>query len=188
MKSTTQYRKATPDDFDGILRLQNKNLLTNINDEDLSQGFLTIPISKKQLDRISSAHGIFVAIHGTEVIGYVMAQSLELAVGSPLIAHMISRVKEIVFEGFSLSSCKLLNYGPVCIEKQYRGKGILDRLFKLMLQTLQGQFDVGIGFVSEQNPRSYSAHKNKLGLRLIDEFEFNGQKYYTFAFAITEKN
>jgi hypothetical protein len=57
-----------------------------------------------------------------------------------------------------------------------------------MLQTLQGQFDVGIGFVSEQNPRSYSAHKNKLGLRLIDEFEFNGQKYYTFAFAITEKN
>ena len=115
------------------------------------------------------------------------AQSVDIAISSPLIARMISRLKDFMFEGFSLSSCILLIYGPVCIQRQYRGKGILDKLFNLMLRELKGTCDVGIGFVSEQNPRSYNAHKNKLGLTLIDEFEFNGQKNYTFAFAVGQK-
>ncbi len=186
-KPAIQYYKATPINFEGIFRLQNKNLITALQGGDLSQGFLTIPISKDQLHRICSEHGIFVALQGSEVIGYVMAQSVELAIVSPLIAHMFGRLKNVVFEGSQLSSCTLFNYGPVCIEKQYRGKGILDNLFNLMLQTLQGQFEVGIGFVSEQNPRSYYAHKKKLGLQLIDEFDFSGQKYFTFAFAVTRK-
>lgn len=54
-----------------------------------------------------------------------------------------------------------------------------------MLQTLKGQYDVGVAFVSERNPRSLHAHQDKLGMEAVDEFEFNGQKYWTLVFGLT---
>ncbi len=188
MKSATQYRKATSTDFAGIIRLQNDNLITALQGKDLSQGFLTIPLSVEQLHRINREHGIYVACQGKEIIGYLMAQSVEIATGSPLIARMLSRLKKFIFEGVVLSSCKVFVYGPVCIDREHRGQEILEELFKVMLQTLQGKYDVGVAFVSALNPRSYNAHKNKLGMRIADEFEFNGQKYWTLVFAVKQKD
>ena len=181
------YRKATPTDFDGILHLQHQNLITTLQEKDLSQGFLMIEFTREQLHTINGELGIFVAIHDKEVIGYLMAESIDFAVGWPLIAHMFNRLKEFTFDNVPLSSCKLFVYGPVCIEKKHRGQKILDGLFKVMLNTLQGQYDVGVAFVSALNPRSFNAHKIKLGMRIADEFEFNGQKYWTLVFAVEQK-
>ena len=182
-----QCRKATPADFEGILHLQHQNLMTTLRGEDLSQGFLTIEFTREQIHKVNSELGIFVALQGEKVIGYVMAESIEFAVGSPLIAHLLNRLKEIVFDNVPLSSRKLFVYGPVCIDKEHRGRRILAELFKVMLQTLQGQYEVGVAFVSALNPRSFHAHTNKLGMRMIDEFEFNGQRYWTLVFAVEQK-
>ncbi len=56
-----------------------------------------------------------------------------------------------------------------------------------MLETLQGHHDAGVAFVSAQNLRSFNAHKIKLGMRIADEFEFDGQKYWTLGFALGHK-
>lgn len=186
-QSLIQYRKATPTDFDGILHLQHQNLITTLQEKDLSQGFLMIEFTKEQLYKINGELGIFVAVQGKEVIGYLMAESVDFAVGSPLIAHMFSRLKEFTIDNVPLSSCKLFVYGPVCIDKQHRGKKILDGLFKVMLNALQGQYDVGVAFVSALNRRSFNAHKNKLGMRIADEFEFNRQEYWTLVFTVEQK-
>jgi len=182
-----QYRKATPTDFDGILHLQHQNLITTLQEKDLSQGFLMIEFTREQLYKINSELGIFVAIHDKKVIGYLMAESVDFAVGSPLIAHMFNRLTEFTFDDVPLSSCKLFIYGPVCIDKHYRGQTILNELFQVMLKTLQGQYDLGIAFVSKLNPRSFNAHNNKLGMRIADEFEFNGQKYWTLIFTVEQQ-
>lgn len=179
-----QYRKANPDDFEGILRLQHENLITTLPQKDLSQGFLTIPLSREYLYRINNEHGIFAACQGREIVGYLMAQSVEIAMESPLIVHMLNRLKECRLDGIPVSSRKLFVYGPVCIDKRYRGQKVLDKLFALMLQTLQGQRDVGIAFVSENNPRSFHAHTGRLGMQVADEFEFKGQQYHTLVFSV----
>ena len=185
-QSLIQYRRAIPDDFDGILRLQHQNLITNLQVQDLSQGFLMIAFEREQLYRINGELGIFVAVQEREVIGYLMAESVDFAVGSPLIAHMLDRLKEFTIDGVLLSSRRLFVYGPVCIDRQHRGRRILDELFKVMLKTLQGRYDAGVAFVSALNSRSFHAHKDKLGMRIADEFEFNGQKYWTLVFAIKQ--
>ncbi len=182
-----QYRKATPADFDGILGLQRQNLITTLQEKDLSQGFLIIEFTREQLYKISSDLGIFVAVQDKTFIGYLMAQSVDFADESPLIAHMLNRLKEFTFDSVPLASCKLFIYGPVCIDEQYRGHKILDGLFDIMLKTLQGHYDAGVAFVSAQNLRSFKAHKIKLGMRIADEFEFNGQKYWTLVFALGQK-
>ena len=77
------YRKATLIDFEGILRLQHQNLLTNLTGEDLSQGFLSMEFTREQLHKVNSELGIFVAVQDKLVIGYLMAETVEFAVGSP---------------------------------------------------------------------------------------------------------
>ena len=131
-----QYRKAAPPDFEGILRLQHQNLLTTLQGEDLSQGFLSIEFTREQLHKINSELGIFVALQNKEVIGYLMAESIEFAVGSPLIAHLLKRLKDSLFEDIPLSSCSLFIYGPVCIDRQSRGHGILEGLFGIMKERM----------------------------------------------------
>ena len=177
------YRKASPTDFEGILRLQHQNLLTTLKGEDPSQGFLSIEFTREQLHRINSELGIFVAVQDKSVIGYLMAETAEFAVGSPLIAHMLKRLKNIVIDDIDLSCCFFV-YGPVCIDRGYRGRGILEGLFGIMKEALSADYDFGVAFVSHQNHRSLKAHTAKLGVRVIDEFEFGGERYYTLAFRL----
>jgi hypothetical protein len=179
-----QYRKATPADFEGILILQQQNLLTTLQEEDLSEGFLSIEFTREQLHKINSELGMFVAVEDKAVVGYLMAESVELAVGSPLIALMLKRLKDMTFEGVPLSSSSLFVYGPVCIAKGQRGQGILEGLFKIMKESLLSLYEVGVAFVSERNPRSLQAHTAKLGMKIEDEFEFGGGRYRTLAFRL----
>jgi predicted N-acetyltransferase YhbS len=179
-----QYRKAIPADFEGILRLQHQNFLTTVKEKDLSQGFLSIEFTREQLHKVNSELGIFVAVQGKAVIGYLIVESVEFAVGSPLIAHMLKRLKDVLFDGVSLSSRCLFVYGPVCIDKQSRGQGILAGMFGIMKELLKSDYDVGIAFVAQDNPRSFQAHTAKLGMRVIDTFEFGGGRYSTLAFKV----
>jgi hypothetical protein len=178
------YRKAMPTDLEGILLLQHDNLMTNLQREDLSQGFLSIEFTREQIRKINGELGIFVAVQDKRVIGYLMAETLEFAVQSPLIAHMLKRLKDVFFDDHPISSYSLFVYGPVCIDRRSRGRGVLEGLFNGMLRTLKGEYDVGVAFVSEQNPRSLHAHQNKLGMTVVDEFEFNGQTYWTLVFGL----
>ncbi len=178
------YRNACTADFEGILRLQHRNLLVNIQMEDLSQGFLSVELTWNQLQTINTDLGIFVSIHDKTVIGYLMAETVEFAMGSPLMALMLQRIKGTTVEGFPLSTSRLFVYGPVCIESRYRGIGILEKLFALMKETLKDDYDVGIAFVAQINARSYHAHTTKLGMKKIDSFEYLGKQYFTLAFRV----
>ena len=44
------------------------------------------------------------------------------------------------------------------------------------------RYPILVTFVNKINPRSYEAHKRKLGLDVIQEFEFNGNSYYEMVY------
>jgi hypothetical protein len=182
--TSIQYRKAVPADFEGILRLQHENLLSLLPEEERSQGFLSIEFTREQIRTVNDDLGIFVAVQDKTVMGYLMAESVEFAVQSPLIAFMLKRLKDVCFEARPISSFSLFIYGPVCIDKKARGKGVLEGLFRVMRESLENNYEVGIAFVSNRNPRSLHAHTEKLGMSVVDEFEFKGEKYKTLAFRV----
>jgi hypothetical protein len=39
-----------------------------------------------------------------------------------------------------------------------------------------------VTFINKLNERSFAAHTRKLNLEIIDEFQFNGNSFYTLAF------
>jgi hypothetical protein len=51
-----------------------------------------------------------------------------------------------------------------------------------MRREFVARYPIGITFINRINERSAAAHMRKLGLSLIDEFEFSGRYYYGLAF------
>ena len=44
------------------------------------------------------------------------------------------------------------------------------------------QYPYLVTFINKINTRSFSAHTKKLGLHVIQEFEFNGNQYYELVY------
>ncbi len=176
------FRKALKSDVPTILELQKRNLLHNLPPQDRQDGFLSIEYSTAQLEWLAGEIGIFVATENDHLAGYLIAQPMDFAMQSPLIDTMVNRFSDVIFRARPLSGVRTFIYGPVCIEKGSRGTGVLRGLFNVMLRTLKDRFDTGVAFVSVRNPRSLRAHQDKLGMKVVDEFDFNGQKYHTLAF------
>ncbi len=176
------FRRAVPPDFPDILELQRQNLLQNLEHQDLQEGFLSIEYSLEQLERLNRELGIFVARDNDRLAGYLIAQPMDFALQSPLISSMVRRFPDVHYKKRPLSELKIFIYGPVCIDRDFRGRGVLEGIYAVMLATVKGHYDAGVAFVSRKNPRSLYAHRDKLGMKVVDEFEFSGLKYDTLVF------
>ena len=49
------------------------------------------------------------------------------------------------------------------------------------------RFEILVTFVNVINERSYAAHKRKLGLDTIQEFEFNDNRYYEMVYDTSKR-
>ena len=86
------------------------------------------------------------------------------------------------FQGRALSDQKTFVYGPVCVDRAYRGRGVLRGMFRTLLGEIAARFDAGVAFVAEDNQRSLAAHVAGLGMHDVGEFEFKGKRYRILAF------
>jgi GNAT superfamily N-acetyltransferase len=181
---TIIYRQALERDFDAILSIQRQNLFGNLADGERAQGFLSVEYRADQLEEINRGLGIFVALDADRVLGYAIAETPQFAQQVPLLAHMIGRFPALAFDGRPLPALRNLIYGPVCVDRAARGRGILGGLLGEMSRTLADRYDAGIAFISQVNPHSYHAHVDKLGMRVIDEFDFDTRRFWTVAFSL----
>lgn len=183
-----QVKIATMDDIDGILKLHNKYQIDSIKQEDKKDGFVTTAFSKEQLrDIITQEQGIFLAIKNDKIIGYVMSASWQYWSKWSLFAYMIKNLSNLSYKGKILSTKNSYQYGPVCIDKNHRGSGVLETLFDFALDSMEKRYEVLVTFINKINTRSYNAHKNKLGLEVLQEFEYNDNLYYELVFDTSKR-
>ncbi|HEY7715764.1 MAG TPA: N-acetyltransferase [Candidatus Binatia bacterium] len=179
-----EYRRATPADYAAILRLQSANFIANLSEEERKQGFLSAQFTLDQTARIAEDLGTTLAMVGNQVAGFLCAFRNEFETGSPVIAKMLESYDRLVFEGKPLSAFKNYVYGPVCIGKQYRGRGLLRGLYEAQKRVLAGEFEIGVAFVARNNPHSLSAHIAGLGMAEAGDFSVNDSVYATLAFRL----
>jgi hypothetical protein len=82
------------------------------------------------------------------------------------------------YRGIDITSKNSYQYGPICIDKAYRGTKLLPEIFNFAKKNMTNRFDILITFVNKINPRSFNAHHKKLGLDILSEFEYNNNKYW----------
>ena len=186
--STVQYRRAKPGDYPAILDLQNANYIANLSAEERKQGFLSARFSPEQTARIAEDLGTIVAVVDGQVAGFLCAFRNAFDTGSPVIATMLESYDRLTFAGRPLSAFRSYIYGPVCIGREQRGWGLLRGLYEAQKKDLAGQFEIGVAFVSRDNPHSLSAHISGLGMVEAGDFEVKGNRYATLAFPIAKKS
>ena len=175
-------RPAIESDFDGILALHARNLYTNLSPTELAGGFVSNPFTSDLLGQLLGQDGVFVAESESKIVGYVLAGDWNFYAQWEIFILMISRLPELKFQGRELSVDRTFQYGPICVDLAMRGSSIFPQLFELMRSSFAPKFPIGVTFINKLNQRSFEAHTRKLDLEIIDEFEFNGNSFYTLAF------
>jgi len=179
-----EYRRARPNDYTAILDLQSANFIANLSAEERKEGFLSAQFSINQTAQIAEDLGTMVAVVANRVGGFLCAFRNEFDNGSPVIATMLDSFDRLSFQGKPLNSFSSYIYGPVCIGREYRRRGLLRGLYEAQKRDLAGQFEIGVAFVSRSNPHSLSAHVAGLGMTEAGDFEVKGNTYATLAFRL----
>jgi len=183
-----EYSVATLEDIDATLTLHAKYQIDSIKEEDKKDGFVTTPFTKEELTQlIEQEQGLFIAKEGEKVLAYVMAASWQFWSKWAMFQHMIKELPSLEYKGVTLSTENSYQYGPICIDKSVRGTEVLPRIFHFALEKMAKRYPILITFVNQINPRSYHAHTRKLGLDVIQEFEFNGNRYWEMGCETSKK-
>lgn len=170
-------RRAQDGDFKGIFALQSSNYSGNIGSEERQDGFLSIVFSEDKLREMAADGITVVARDGDEIAGFLSTQTCRYNLDIPLPRTMIESLENSASSDADFDRGSTLVCGPVCIGKQYRGQGILERMYQELAVQAQGKFTTGITFVALENPRSLIAHEKKLGMRPVVRFDFNGKPF-----------
>ncbi len=183
------YRNAVLNDIPQIMTLQKKYHISTILEEDKKDGFVTTLFTEDQFrELIDQENGIAIALDGSQVVAYAMAASWEYWSKWPLFQHMIQDLPTLTYRNLQLNIENSYQYGPICIDKAYRGTDVLPGVFNFSANQMKEKYQILVTFINQINPRSYKAHVDKLGLDVIKEFDFNNNHYYELALDLRERS
>ena len=182
--ASVAFRRARLQDYPAILRLQSANYIANLSAAERQEGFLSAEFSPAQVAQMAEDLGTMVAAVNGALVGFLCAFRQDFNHGSPVIATMLDTYSRVEFEAKPLSSYGSFIYGPVCIDRAYRRRGLLRGLFEAQKKDLAGQFEVGVAFVSRANPHSIEAHVAGLGMTEVSDFELKDNVYVILAFRV----
>ena len=184
MMARLVIRRAQPRDYKAILRLQSANFVANLSEEQQQEGFLSAEFLPGQVAEMAEDLGTTIATVDGDLVAFLCASRNEFDHGSPVIEKMLPTYALVKFDGEQLGSYNSYVYGPVCIHRDYRRRGLLRGLYEAQKQDLAGRFDVGVAFVSRSNSHSLNAHVAGLGMTEVGDFELKGNVYVILAFRV----
>ena len=63
--------------------------------------------------------------------------------------------------------------GQLCVDKDYRGQGLVGRLYAFFRASLEERYQCGVTDIARANRRSLKAHQ-KVGFEVIHAIEYDG--------------
>lgn len=169
---TTAQTKA---DLEGILALQRANLTRNLSPEEIqSQGFVTIQHSYQQLAKLNEIEAHLIAKDGDRVIAYLLAMTAASKGDIPILYALFESFDKISYKNRKIADYKYLVVGQVCVDKDYRGQGILDACYAAYQQFFSEKYDFAITEIARHNVRSLKGHQ-RVGFKEIHSHQEEGQ-------------
>ena len=174
--------QATLNDMDGVLALLKANHVSSMTEEEKKNGFVTTNMTVEQMTRlISDEDGVTVAKDGDRVVAFALAASWDYWKEWPFFQNMIGLLPDNIFNGEALSTQNSYQYGPVCVDKNYRGTGVFEKVFFASLEGMEKRFPYMATFVNQVNPRSFAAHTRKALMTEVSTFSYNNNNYWLLA-------
>jgi ribosomal protein S18 acetylase RimI-like enzyme len=157
-------------DLSGILNLQRNNLAGNLQQEEIqSQGFVTVLHSMEDLQKMNAIEQHIIAKDDDTVVAYLLAMTEKSKFDIPVLVPMFELFETIQYKNKTLSEYNYMVVGQVCVDKKYRGQGVLDKCYDLYINTFRTRYDFAVTEIATSNQRSLNAHK-RIGFRTIREY------------------
>ncbi|MCZ8227711.1 GNAT family N-acetyltransferase [Flavobacterium sp.] len=188
MPSNIKITIATEKDIPGIVALHQTNLVVNLTEVEKQGGFVTTALTVAQIQTVIQQQGVFIAKDDNSIIGFIIAADWEFFKQWPIFEYMIQLFPSFSFKNFEITTTNSFQYGPICIDKNYRGQGIITELFDYMRIQMMEKYPLSLTFINKINIPSYKAHAEKLCWEVIDEFHYNSNVYYVLAYEMSKPN
>jgi ribosomal protein S18 acetylase RimI-like enzyme len=164
-------------ELQGIKALQQDNLKKNLSEQEAeSQGFVTAEYSMDFLETLHRACPSIIAKDKETVAGYALVAVKSVRHHHELLSDLFNTVNKIVFKGRLLENTKYVIVGQLCVARDYRGLGLVKKMYDYYKTSLEEEFDYCLTDVAKGNIRSLKAHE-KSGFRIIDTLEYGGLKW-----------
>ena len=152
-------------DLEGIVKLQSEN-------QKSQGGTLSGELNINQIEEMMKDMPQIVAYVNQEIVGFLLttSQAVHKKRNVPIVDEM--------FKSYQGNIDSYI-YGPVCVSKTQRGKGVAQLMFKELL--LQEPNREGILFIENDNEASLRAHE-KMGIKKVGNFNFNNKDFNVFAY------
>lgn len=125
-----------------------------------TQGFVTMKYTVEELQTMCGPYRHVVAKHNDTVVGYALVLLKEHSERFPLLADMFQHIATGAYGGKPLRQSRYVVMGQVCIDENFRGKGIFKELYDKFREQMRADFDLVITEVSAKNGRSMGAHQS----------------------------
>ncbi len=171
-----EYTRAiTNEDLLGILALQKANLSDALTKEEIeSQGFVTVNHSYEELKNLNDIEKHLIAKEEDKVIAYLLAMTERSKYDLPVLIPMFDMFESILYADKLIASCNYIVVGQVCVDKRYRGQGILDQCYAVYKDHFSNKYDFAITEIASTNLRSLNAHI-RIGFKEIHRYPANDQ-------------
>lgn len=157
-------------DLEGIVALQKANLAQHLTKEEIkTQGFVTVHHSFEQLKRLNDHEKHIVAKDNENVVGYVLAMTQQSKFDLPILLPMFNEFEIILYKNKIIAEYNYIVVGQVCIQKEFRGQGIVDNCYAAYKKYYADKYDFVITEIAAANQRSLNAHK-RIGFTEIHSY------------------
>ncbi|HEV7620333.1 MAG TPA: GNAT family N-acetyltransferase [Flavisolibacter sp.] len=151
------------EELEQIHRLNQENLKQNLSIEELSgQGFVTWLYSMELLKKMNNLAPSVIVKDNDKVVGYALVTLQECASFHKDLYTMMDHIKKLAFRNAPITSFDFYCMGQICIDKDYRGKGLVKMLYQKHREIYSQRFQLLVTEISTSNKRSMNAH-NKIG-------------------------
>jgi predicted GNAT superfamily acetyltransferase len=143
-----------------ILQLQKNNLPQNLTESEMtSQGFVTVSHSLDDLRKLNNYEQHVVMKDKNKMAGYLLAMTQHSKHDIPVLIPMFEMFDKIIYNNKLISEYNYIVVGQVCIEKNYRGQGLLNEMYAAYKNNFQHKYDFAITEIATNNIRSIRAHQ-----------------------------
>jgi ribosomal protein S18 acetylase RimI-like enzyme len=158
---------TTEDELIQIHHLNQQNLKQNLNKETQAQeGFVTWLYSIELLQKMHSLSPSVIVKENGKVVAYALTTLKESKAFHPDLETMFRNLESVQYENQALYSYCFYCMGQICVAKEHRGKGIVNKLYQKHKEVYRKHYDFLLTEISTSNPRSLKAHE-RIGFQTI---------------------
>jgi hypothetical protein len=156
----TYTTAKTHEELEGILALQKANLSRALTEnEKAEQGFVTVVHTFQQLQMMNEIAPHIIAKQHNLVIGYILAMTPASRTELPVLEPMFIMFDKIEVNGKPISAYQYMVVGQACVDKMFRGQGVLDGCYQAHKDLYRLKYEFAITEIATKNTRSMQAHQ-----------------------------